>query len=331
MKDLLKKAVLNSGLLRLAARFRDPGIAILMYHSVMEDPADQDALLGGITHSRRAFRKQMEWLARHYRPVSLDQIKNYARGTEKIPERAIAVTFDDGYADNYEVAAPILNEIGIPATFYVVVECVAQGKLPWPARLRFSFRKTSRPAWNETGSTPWPLQSLDQRESAYLRACDLCCQLTGAAQEEFISHLEQELDASAPEDAGALMMNFEQVRGLARQGHIVGSHTMTHPNLAHVSAPEAQVELAESKRHLEQQLAFSVRHFSYPCPALPPNWTDKTAEQSRHAGYETAVTTDDGLVRKGDDPQSWKRIRPTKTVDGLSWNLERAFAGRGSR
>ena len=331
MKDLLKKAVLGSGLLRLAAGFRDPGVAILMYHSVMENPAAQDALLGGIIHSRSAFRWQMELLAQQYRPVSLDQIKNYAGGAEKIPDRAVAVTFDDGYADNYEVAAPILNEIGIPATFYVVVECVGQGKLPWPARLRFVFRNTTKEAWNEAGGTVWPLQNRDQRESAYLRVCDLCCQLTGAAQEEYISHLEQALGASAPDRAGALMMNFEQVQGLTRQGHIVGSHTMTHPNLAHVSPAEAQVELAESKRQLERQLESPVKHFSYPCPALPPNWTDKTAEQSRHAGYETAVTTDDGIVRKGDDPQSWKRIRPTKTMDGLRWNLERAFAGRGRR
>jgi peptidoglycan/xylan/chitin deacetylase (PgdA/CDA1 family) len=331
MRDLLKKAVLGSGLLRLAAGFRDPGVAILMYHSVMENPAEQDDLLGGIIHSRSAFRQQMELLARYYRPISLDQVKNYACGAEKIPHRAVAVTFDDGYADNYEVAAPILNEIGVPATFYVVVECVAHGKLPWPARLRFAFRHTRKVAWSEAGGTAWPLQNRNQRESAYLHVCDLCCQLTGVAQEEYISHLEQELGASAPDGAGALMMNFEQVRGLRRQGHIVGSHTMTHPNLAHVSLPEAQVELAESKRYLEYQLAFSVQHFSYPCPALPPNWTDKTAEQSRHAGYKTAVTTDDGIVRKGDDPQSWKRIRPTKTVEGLRWNLERAFAGRGQR
>jgi peptidoglycan/xylan/chitin deacetylase (PgdA/CDA1 family) len=331
MKNLVKKAVLGSRVLRLAAGFRGPGAAILMYHSVMENPAEQDDLLGGIIHSQRAFRQQMELLARHYRPVSLDQIKNFACGAEKFPDRAVAVTFDDGYADNYEIAAPILKEVGIPAMFYVVVECVAQGKLPWPARLRFAFRKTKKESWSEADGMAWPLRNRDEGENAYLHACDVCCQLTGHAQEEYISRLEQELGASVPEEAGTLMMNYEQVRGLTRQGHIVGSHTMTHPNLAHISLPEAQVEMAESKRHLEYELKSSVQHFSYPCPALPPNWTEKTAEQSRQAGYETAVTTDDGVVRKGDDPQCWKRIRPTKTAEGLRWNLDRAFASGDQR
>jgi len=329
MKNLTKKAVLGSGLLRLLAGFRGPGAAILMYHSVMENPASQDDLLGGIIHSRAAFREQMELLARRYHPVSLDQVKNFSRGAGQLPERAVAVTFDDGYADNYEIAAPILNEVGIPATFYVIVECVANAKLPWPARLRFAFRTTNKESWNEAAGKAWPLLDSAQRESAYLHACDECCKLTGKAQEEYVARLEQELGATVPREAGALMMNYEQVTGLVRQGHIVGSHTMTHPNLAHISEPEAHVELAESKRHLEHQLKLTVQHFSYPCPALPPNWTEKTAEESRKTGYETAVTTDHGMVREGDDPQCWKRVPPTKTADGLRWNLERAFASRG--
>ncbi len=288
----------------------------------------QETSLGGISHSRDAFREQMQLLERHYRPVSLDYIMNFVRAQGELPNRAVAVTFDDGYADNFEIAAPILNEVGIPATFYIIVECAALGKLPWPARLRFSFRTTKKGRWSETPGRAWTLQDRDGREDAYLHACDECCKLAGQAQEEYVARIELDLGAQVPDESGALMMNYEQIRGLIRQGHSVGSHTMTHPNLAHVSLPEARVELAESKRNLEQQLNLPVRHFSYPCPALPPNWTEATAEESRKAGYETAVTTDSGIVRGGDDPLRWKRVRPTKTVEGLKWNLERAFASR---
>lgn len=328
MRDLAKKTVLGSGLLRLAAGFCGPGAAILMYHSVMESPAVQDNLLGGIVHSQNVFHQQMELLARHYRPVSLDQIKKFVRGEGEIPDRAVAVTFDDGYADNCEIAAPILSEVGVPATVYVVVDCIAQAKLPWPARLRFSFRTTKKERWYEPAGNGWPLHDRAEREHAYLYACDECCQLTGETQERYVARVEFELDARVPCEAGALMMNYDQVRGLLRQGHSVGSHTLSHPNLAHVGLPEARVEFADSKRHLEQQLKMTVLHFSYPCPARPPNWTAATVEESRKAGYETAVTTDNGIVRKLDDPLRWKRIPPTKTVEGLRWNLERAFASR---
>jgi peptidoglycan/xylan/chitin deacetylase (PgdA/CDA1 family) len=326
MRNLAKKAVLRTGLLRLAAGFRGPGAAILMYHSVMEDPVRQEDLLGGIIHSQDVFRGQMELLGRNYRPVTLDHVKTFVSGAGTLPERAVVVTFDDGYTDNYEIAAPILNEVGIPAAFYITVDCVAQRKAPWPARLRFAFRTTRKETWSETSGKLWPLNDRTEREKAYLSSCEACCTLTGNAQDEYVASVEGDLDVRVPPEAGALMMTYEQARALAEQGHIVGSHTMTHPNLAHVSLPELRVELNESRRQLEEQLKVGVHHFSYPCPALPPNWTETTEEESRNAGYVTAVTTDNGIARKGDNPLRWKRIRPTKTVEGLRWNLERAFA-----
>lgn len=327
MKSLAKKVLLGSGLMRLAAGFRGPRGAILMYHSVVENPAAQENLLGGIGHSRKIFRGQMQLLARKYRPVTLDQMKQFARG-EALPDRAVAVTFDDGYADNSEIAAPILNEVGIPATFYVTVDCVAKGRVPWPARLRFAFRNTQKKKWSDPSGKSWALNDDASREKAYLFSCDECCKLTGAAQEKYVERVELDLEARAPGESGALMMNYEQVRGLARQGHIIGSHTMSHPNLAHVSLPELRAEMIDSKLALERELKSTVQHFSYPCPALPPNWSDATVEESRKAGYETAVTTDNGVTRRGDDTLRWKRLPPTKTVEGLKWNLERAFASR---
>src|SRR5262249_8576337 len=105
-------------------------------------------------------------------------------------------------------------------------------------------------------------------------------------------------------------------------------HTMTHPNLAFLRLEDARTELVESKQRMEAQLQMKVVHFSYPCPALFPNWTEQTTDESRRAGYETAVTTSAGLAHRGDNPLALKRVRPTKSVDGLRWNLESAFAGR---
>jgi peptidoglycan/xylan/chitin deacetylase (PgdA/CDA1 family) len=304
------------------------GVPILMYHSVMEDPRSQGTFLGGIIHSREVFRWQMELLARQYRPASMDQVNRFVRGEAEVADRTVVVTFDDGYTDNYEIAAPVLNEVGVPATVYVTVECVERGNLPWPARLRFIFRTTKKGNWIDSAGKAWPLSGDIEREKAFLLSCNECCTLAGETQEKYVSRLEDDLGARVPVESGALMMNYDQIRALARQGHIVGSHTMTHPNLAHVNLQDATRELTESKRRLEQQLKAAAVHFSYPCPALSPHWTNQTVAASRDAGYETAVTTDGGLARKGDNPLQLKRIRPTKTVEGLRWNLECAFAGR---
>ena len=73
---------------------------------------------------RKPFAQQIELLARRFRPTSLDQVEQFINGEGEIPDRAVVVTFDDGYTDNYEIAAPVLNELGVPATFYATVECV---------------------------------------------------------------------------------------------------------------------------------------------------------------------------------------------------------------
>ena len=143
-RSLAKKAVLRSGLLGIAGRLRGPSAAILMYHSVMEDPRSQDVFLGEMVHSRDVFRGQMELLARRYHPVSLDEINQFTKGKLELPRRSVAVTFDDGYVDNYQIAAPILKQVGVPATFYATVDCVERRTLPWPSHLRFIFRTTKK-------------------------------------------------------------------------------------------------------------------------------------------------------------------------------------------
>jgi peptidoglycan/xylan/chitin deacetylase (PgdA/CDA1 family) len=124
------------------------------------------------------------------------------------------------------------------------------------------------------------------------------------------------------------MMNWEEVRNVNQRGHAIGSHTMSHPNVAQIPVEDVRVELEKSRARLEAQLSQPVVHFSYPCPALSPHWSQQTIEECRKAGYKTAVVTDGGLARKGDDQLCLRRVRPSKTLEGLRWNLEWAFAGR---
>jgi peptidoglycan/xylan/chitin deacetylase (PgdA/CDA1 family) len=124
------------------------------------------------------------------------------------------------------------------------------------------------------------------------------------------------------------MMTWEQVVSLAKNGHIVGSHTLTHPNMAYVDEASARTELTDSKHRLEEILGTPVVHFSYPCPALAPHWNEKTRKMSEDAGYRTAVTTLGGPVSVNDDLLSLHRVRPSKEVTGFLWNLECTFLGR---
>jgi hypothetical protein len=152
--------------------------------------------------------------------------------------------------------------------------------------------------------------------------------LAGEVQERFVTSVVEELDAKPLSGAGQLMMTWDQVRALVRQGHIVGSHTMTHPNMAYLGDLDLKREFTDSKFKLEKQLSAPVVHFSYPCPALQPHWSERTVKACGEVGYLTAVTSTGGMVRRGADPLSLCRIRPTKDVEGLRWNLECTFLGR---
>jgi peptidoglycan/xylan/chitin deacetylase (PgdA/CDA1 family) len=323
----IKKSLVRTGALRLASRFAGPGVAIIMYHSVMSDPSSAQMTLGGIVHSMQVFRGQMEVIARHFHAVSLDDVLLFLKGEKTLPPRAVVVTFDDGYADNYQAANDILSPLGIPGVFYVTVDCLDRQRLPWPSLLRYSFLASKTENWTEPDGPVWMLSSNQQRIRAFDRASEYCGKLSGTAQEQFVKSIEQQLGTEPPRPQRP-MMTWDEVRGLARNGHTIGSHTMTHPNMAYITESEARVELVESKRRLEHELAAPIVHFSYPCPALQPHWADRTVNASREMGYQTAVTTTGGLVRRQDNPLSLRRIRPTKTVDGLRWNLECTLLGR---
>src|SRR5262245_8477554 len=111
-KRWVKKGLVGSNLLAVAQRLRGPRTLILRYHSVQPEPGRYENSLGrGIVHAETVFAEQMEWVARRYEPVTLDDLAAAVAGQRPMPRRGVAITFDDGYADNYQVALPVLNRL----------------------------------------------------------------------------------------------------------------------------------------------------------------------------------------------------------------------------
>jgi peptidoglycan/xylan/chitin deacetylase (PgdA/CDA1 family) len=109
-------------------------LPILMYHHVDDVPRilfDRQRI--DLTVSPLAFRRQLELIeANGARSVSLADLMHYLRGGEPLPERAVVLTFDDGYDDNYRVAYPLLRQFGMSATFFVVANLVGKpGYMTW--------------------------------------------------------------------------------------------------------------------------------------------------------------------------------------------------------
>jgi peptidoglycan/xylan/chitin deacetylase (PgdA/CDA1 family) len=299
-----------------------------MYHSVVDNPALTENTIG-TSKSISVFDAHIRTLAKHFAPVSLDQIVEFANGGDALPPRAVAVTFDDGFLDNYEVAVPILNRYGVPAIFYIMVNAVETGIAPWYCRINFALRTTRKSEWVDPDcGQSYHLETPQGRKSALTAAWAAGARKTGPIQEEFILQLETSLEVDSMPMRQDFMMTWDQVGAIRKAGHIIGGHTLTHPNLAHVTEQEVRSEIAGCKKRLEEKLGEPVEHFSYPHPALEPQYTEQTVETTRDAGFKSAVLTSCGPVRVGDDPLRLKRIYSANDLNQWMFNLESTFLGR---
>jgi len=332
LKKIARKIIVNvavsSGILKFAGKFTS-NIVILRYHSIHNDLEKYDQIIGrSIMHTPEAFRQQMEILVRSYTPVTMNEILSYLSGEIEPPKNAVAVTFDDGYLDNLEYAAPILNEYGIPATFYITVEPIEKRVMPWFVRLRFVFSNTKRELWTDEGEgIDISLGSRSNRLTAFSRACRQCTVLNNESQKIYTQKVEKQLNVESYSNE-ELMLNWDQIRKLDRMGHTIGSHTMSHPNLAYLSIEDAVFEMQMSKKILERELGKPVIHFSYPNPALQPNWNEETRELAQSIGYKTAVTSDAGSVKLSDNPQKLRRMWVPSQKSEFQWYLQSTLLGR---
>lgn len=327
LKESIKRGIVRSGFPSALARLQAQQVVVLRYHSVLNSPAEHaDSIGSGIIHSGEVFSQQMEYLSRTCNPVTMNQVLDFVRGTRSVPQRSVAVTFDDGFADNLNVAVPIMNRYGVPGTIYVATDYLS--RIPWFCTLRFIFARTQRASFTDPfDGTVRQLDNPKDRRQSFL-ACSRACAATPRAEiDAAMASLERALDAEY-QPGQPIMLNWDGVREILRQGHMVGSHTRTHPNMAYIPAEEISDEMWHSKAVLERETGSEINHFSYPSPIMEPHWTTHTMEACRRAGYDMAVTCSDGSVRSGDEPLAIKRIYSRLELSEFIWVLENVFAGR---
>jgi len=321
-------------MLRLCSACRPPSAAILCYHSVSSDREGQsDCVSQGITVDANLFDEQMRILRKNYHPVTLGDIADWLNGNKQLPPRSVAVTFDDGFADNYHLAAPIMEKYNIRGTIYLAVDAVRRQELPWYCRLHYLFHKAAKTAFvlndPETGKV-WhcgdPAEN-SEAERFYAKSCVVL------GEEQLAQRMTQieswfgyKLDLSNPSPG---MMTFEQAKELIRRGHIIGSHTLSHGTAGLLTTGQLHREIGEANQMLEQALDAPVQHFSYPHPyQIDPQWSDDSLKETQKTGYKTAVLTQTGLVKQETNPLLLPRLYiGNESAEQFRWTLESAFAG----
>ncbi|MDR1480126.1 MAG: polysaccharide deacetylase family protein [Planctomycetaceae bacterium] len=330
-KEKLKTLLLKSGAFRLRQMMLPRSVLILAYHSVATDWRKQaDYITRGITTDADIFEDHMRILRQEYNPITLEEVSDGLRGTFSLPPRSIVVTFDDGFADNYSVAAPIMERYGIRGTIYLTVGATLRQELPWFCRTNFLFQRAKNKniiLTDKKTNRTWHLGDQLENREALVLYCHPCARLSGDELSDYVSGLESWFGFGLDLKEVRGMMTFEQARELRQRGHIIGNHTFSHCNVAHIPRELLQLEMVESNEILERELGEPVEHFSYPHPCLNPQWNDATLAETEKLNYKTAVLTSFGQVTSRRSPLLLPRILLNNQDNKeFRWKLENALA-----
>jgi peptidoglycan/xylan/chitin deacetylase (PgdA/CDA1 family) len=274
-----------------------------MYHRVLA-AADE---LHTWDPTARQFEQQMQVLSTCFAPLALaDAVDRLASGT--LPPRAVAVTFDDGYADNVDVALPILKQSGVPATFFIATAYL-DGSRMWNDRVVEAVR-ASRDVALDAGPVSLgrlPLSSVDERRHAIQALLAALKHLPPAEREARTSELERRLGGTS---ATRLMMDEDGVRTLHRAGMDIGAHTRTHPILTALSAQEARSEIVQSRDDLRAIVGSDVPLFAYPNGKPGGDYRSEHVRMVEEAGFRAAFSTAAGIAHAGADRFQLPRHTP---------------------
>lgn len=306
-------------------------LTILGYHRV--GPPSDD--VGPDVVRPERFRDHLRWLKARYEVVTVGEgLVSLRRGGARRP--MVSLTFDDGYRDNVVHALPILLAEGCRATLYPTLEAIEEGKAPWPHRFAQDLRRLAGRGIATPASWPEPLAGF--AAAAGLRpheTADRIRRIVAAAKRwpaDACARVVAEVERLAgPATSRPEMLSAVDLRAWRGAGMEVGSHTHRHPVLSRLAPEERRADLAASRRGLERILGAEVRHLAYP-NGRAADWDHEVAAAARACGFESAVTTIEGINRDGEDPFRLARISVgDDTTESLALRLLPAVARARAR
>ena len=295
-------------IIRSLAHALSPGgprarLTVLIFHRVHAEP---DPLLPGEPDAQR-FQVLMGWLKRWFQVLPLDQAVQLLQAG-RLPARAAAISFDDGYANNATQALPVLRHLGLPATFFIATSFLNGGRM-WNDTVIEALRRTSAPVLDlrHCALGLHALHTLPERRGAIDRLLALIKHLSPGQRQEAVLQVQDAARVALPDD---LMLRTAQLLELRDSGMQIGAHTVTHPILQCSTEADARWEIAHSKQVLEQCLGEQVSLFAYPNGRPETDYAASHVAMVRAAGFRAAFSTACGAATLQHDLLQLPRFTP---------------------
>ena len=285
-KDRFAELLVRSGAMRVLRRVAPARLVVFCYHRIRpETPGfstvfDDDVFGPTVLQ----FREQMRWLRQHTTILSEADLLARADAPRPLSEPCVAVTFDDGYRDNYTFGLPVLEEFGIPAVFFIPTDLIDKRRLGWWDLISYFLRQTQRPTIRLDGRQ-YVLGS--RRGEVVASLLERMKRAPARETETLLTDLSEACAVPFPGAAvqDAELMTWEQIREAAERGITIGSHSRTHRVLTTLDQTTLTEELGTSKQALERMVGREVRSIAYPCGG-PESFDSNVQHAARAAGYE---------------------------------------------
>ncbi len=295
-----------------AKRLSEHGLAIFLFHGVVEECSYAVRNYNRKHLPVAEFREAITQLTQGGKALSLDDVLHHIEQRTPFPPNAFAVTFDDGFENNFSIAAPILKELRVPATFYVTTDFIQNNHMSWIDRIELCLER------HPTGSLqlPWMPAPCDYASAATAIALldNIRAQVKTnpridpdhIVEQVFEQCGEPRVDTS--NDALDRKMNWSQVTRLASDKlFTVGGHTHRHAILAFMEDSDLENELDTSLGLLRNCAGIATHHYSYP-EGLAHCYSAKVIDGLKQRGIRCCPTAIDGVNTCDTDPFELRRI-----------------------
>ncbi|WP_437185222.1 polysaccharide deacetylase family protein [Planctomicrobium sp. SH668] len=283
------------------------GLVVFNYHR-LGDPLQSQFDRNLYSAGQSEFEGQVRFLRQNYDVLRISDLE------EKLPKRGryVLITFDDGYRDNFELALPVLKQLGTPATFFITSGFIDNKPIAWWDEIAWMIRRCSHQVFHhpQVDQNPIAVQSIEEHEVAIQRCLRTFKSIPSSETEEFLETLASVTGSErcSREVTESIWMTWDMIRELDANKMDLGGHTVTHPVLAYSDPVEQEWEINQSKRRIETEIGHPITAFSYPV-GQPDSFNEITKTLLEKAGYLWGFSFSGGFTRRGPhDPYDLPRV-----------------------
>jgi peptidoglycan/xylan/chitin deacetylase (PgdA/CDA1 family) len=285
-------------------RLNKGGVVILMFHKIgnKDDPL-------ALTITPFIFDRILTELNKRSDIVALESLFDQDKNLVVDDQVKFAITFDDGYRDNYEKAFPILKKHNVPATIYLSYGHLEGDYYFWYEKLILGLQCTDHQFIDleDLGSEKFKLENLKDVNNTVNKLNLWLKTFTDKDRLEKLKVILSRLEVDNTEENVSAMLSWKMIKEMKENNINFGSHTISHPILSREDEQSIEYELVESKRLLEEKTGQEIEGFAYP-NGTADDYNDTVLKYVNKAAYQHACTTIEGINYKGQDPYQLLRI-----------------------